>query len=80
MVSDHGFNLDPDAPAKTNDEAYQLIKAELEKYSARELEMKCMEKGLSGQTCYTPKAWRETLMGQHLGKHPLIDYKFNDKR
>ena len=70
-----GLNLDPYAPAKTNDEAYQLIKAELEKYSARELEVKCMEKGLSGGTCYTPKAWRETLMGQLLGKHPLINYK-----
>jgi hypothetical protein len=69
------FDLDPEAPAKTNDEAYQLIKAELEKYSARELEMKCMEKGLCGQTCYTPQAWRETLMGKLLGKHPLINYK-----
>ncbi len=69
------FNLNPEAPAKTNDEAYQLIKAELEKYSARELEMKCMEKGLCGQTCYTPKAWRKTLMGQLLGKQPLINYK-----
>ena len=69
------FDLDPEAPAKTNDEAYQLIKAKLELYSARELEMKCMEKGLCGQTCYTPEAWRETLMGKLLGKHPLINYK-----
>jgi hypothetical protein len=69
------FDLDPDAPAKTNDEAYALIKASLEKYSARELEMKCMEKGLCGQTCFTPQAWRETLMGKLLGQHPLINYK-----
>lgn len=69
------FNLDPEAPVKTNDEAYQLIKAELERYSARELEMKCMEKGLCGQTCYSPQAWRETLMGKLLGLHPLINYK-----
>lgn len=69
------FDLDPEAPAKTNDEAYALIKAELEKYSARELEMKCMEKGLCGQTCYSPQEWRDTLMGRLLGKHPLINYK-----
>lgn len=68
------YGLDADAPAKTNDEAYELIKSAISKYSARELEQKNMEHGFCGQTCLSPTAWRETLMGQALARHPLIDY------
>lgn len=68
------FNLNPDAPVKSNDEAYELIKSEMVKYSARELEQKHMEHGFCGQTCFTPEAWRETLMGKLLDRHPLINY------
>ena len=67
------FNLDPNAPVKSNDEAYELIKAEIVKYSARELEQKNMENGFCGQTCFSPKAWLETLMGKSLARHPLFN-------
>jgi hypothetical protein len=34
-----------------------------------------MEHGFTGQTCYTPKHWRETTMGKAAACHPVIDYK-----
>ena len=68
------FGLDVNAPVKSNDEAYELIKAEIMKYSARELEQKHMEHGFCGQTCFSPQAWRNTLMGKSLARHPLINY------
>jgi hypothetical protein len=67
------FDLDPDA-ASSLDEAYKIIGAEMAKYSAAELEMKCMEHGFCGQRCYSPQQWRETRMGQDLAKHPMINY------
>lgn len=69
------FGLDPEAPVQTNDEAYELIKKEIVKYSAREMEQKCMEGGFCGQTCYSPQAWRDTLMGKQLAAHPVINYR-----
>jgi hypothetical protein len=57
------FDLDLEGPATINDEAYQLTKKTLEKYSARELEMTCTRKGLCGQICYYPPAWRDTSIG-----------------
>ncbi|KAM3453875.1 hypothetical protein BB8028_0007g00440 [Beauveria bassiana] len=69
------YNLDSDALTATRDEAYNLIKAEMVKYSAAELEQKNMEHGFCGQTCYTPAQWRKTSMGQRLAAHPLINYR-----
>ncbi|KAJ4147320.1 hypothetical protein LMH87_001852 [Akanthomyces muscarius] len=69
------YNLDPDAVASTRDEAYNIIKAEIIKYSAAELDQKNMEHGFCGQTCYTPAQWRETSMGQRLRAHPMINYR-----
>ena len=68
------FGLDPDA-ASSKDEAYELIKAEMTKYSAAELELKCMEHGLCGQTCYAPKKWRQTTMGKALAREPMVNYR-----
>ncbi|TKA71794.1 hypothetical protein B0A55_04299 [Friedmanniomyces simplex] len=68
------FGLDPEAPVKSNDEAYELQKSVLSRYSARELEQKCIELGVCGQTGLSPKAWRETLMGKRLAGHPVLDY------
>ena len=51
------YGLDPDAPVKSKDEAYEMIKAEITKYSARELEQKNMEHGFCGQTVFSPQAW-----------------------
>lgn len=68
------FGLDLHAPVKTYDEAYKLIKAEMIKYSARELEAKHIELGACGSTCHSPASWRETLMGKTLARHPLVNY------
>lgn len=68
------FGLDVHALAKTNEEAYELIKAEIVKYSARELEAKNIELGACGSICRSPASWRETLMGKSLARHPLINY------
>ncbi|KAK5132247.1 hypothetical protein LTR08_009235 [Meristemomyces frigidus] len=69
------FVMDSEAPVKSNDEAYELQKVVFSKYSARELEMKCIEHGFVGQTCLSPQAWRNTLMGKTLAGHPLINYR-----
>ena len=68
------FGLNMLTPVKSNDEAYEIIKSEISKYSARELEAKNMEMGTCGQTCFSPAAWRETLMGKSLARHPLVNY------
>lgn len=70
------FGLDADdATVKTNEEAYEKIKQETTKYSARELEHICIEHGFCGQTCLSPQAWRETMMGKALAKHPMVNYR-----
>ncbi|KAF2171090.1 hypothetical protein M409DRAFT_51311 [Zasmidium cellare ATCC 36951] len=70
------FGLEADDPSvKTNEEAYEKIKSVTTKYSARELEHICIEHGFCGQTCLSPQAWRETMMGKSLAKHPMINYK-----
>lgn len=71
----NAYGLDADEPVQTKGEAYNLIKATMSTYSARELEQINMEHGLCGQTCFSPKKWRETLMGQALARHTLVDYK-----
>ncbi|RGP78633.1 alpha methylacyl- racemase [Fusarium longipes] len=69
------YGLDPEAPVSTRDEAYELIKSVTVKYSAAELDMKNMEHGFCGQTCYTPAQWRQTQMAKRLREHPVIDVK-----
>ena len=70
------FGLDADDESvKTNDEAYEKIKAVTLSMSARELEHICVEKGYVGQTVLSPKAWRETSYGKALAKHPAINYR-----
>ncbi|KAK4540708.1 hypothetical protein LTR36_008923 [Oleoguttula mirabilis] len=67
------YGMDSEAPVKSNDEAYDLMKAEFSKYSAGELETKNVEHGFCGQTCYTPQQWRKTLMGKRLAGHPIFN-------
>lgn len=70
------FGLDADDESvKTNDEAYEKIKAVTLSMSARELEHICVEKGYVGQTVLSPKAWRETSYGKALAKHPAVNYR-----
>ena len=68
------MGIDVKTPAATPEEAYEIIKKVSIKYSARELEMIAMEHGLCGCTCFSPQAWRETLMGKALLRHHLIEY------
>lgn len=67
------YGIDPNTPA-SKDEAYDMIKAEISKYSSGDLELKNMENGFTGQTCYTPKHWRETFMAKSLARHPVLEY------
>jgi hypothetical protein len=69
------YGIDPETPTKSRSDAYEIIKAEISKYSAGDLELKNMEHGFTGQTCYTPKHWRETTMGKAMARHPVVDYK-----
>ena len=69
------YGIDPETPTKSRSDAYETIKAEISKYSAGDLELKNMEHGFTGQTCYTPKHWRETTMGKAMARHPVVDYK-----
>jgi hypothetical protein len=75
------YGIDPETPTKSRNDAYDIIKAEISKYSAGDLELKNMEHGFTGQTCYTPKHWRETTMGKAMARHPVPFPKvINDKR
>ncbi|USW58701.1 Putative CoA-transferase family III [Septoria linicola] len=70
------FGLDADDESvRTNEKAYERIKAVTMSMSARELESICVEKGYVGQTVLSPKAWRETSYGKALAKHPAINYR-----
>lgn len=69
------YGIDPDTPTKSRNDAYEIIKSEISKYSAGDLELKNMEHGFTGQTCYTPQHWRETTMGKSMARHPLINYR-----
>ncbi|ENH74922.1 Dimethylaniline monooxygenase [N-oxide-forming] 5 [Fusarium oxysporum f. sp. cubense race 1] len=65
------YGLDPTLETSSCDESYEVIKAEMIKYSAEELEQKNMEHGFCGQTCYTFAQWRETTMD----RRPLAGVK-----
>ena len=69
------YGIDPETPTKSRSDAYDVIKAEMSKYSAGDLELKNMEHGFTGQKCYTPKHWRETTMGKAMARHPVVEYK-----
>ncbi|KAK5989633.1 Acetyl-coenzyme A transferase nodX-like protein [Cladobotryum mycophilum] len=69
------YDLDPNTPTNSRKEAYDIIKAEVVKYSAAELDQKNMEHGFCGQTCYTPEQWRQTSMGKRLAAHPMVNYR-----
>jgi hypothetical protein len=69
------YGIDPETPTQSKSDAYDTIKAEISKYSAGDLELKNMEHGFTGQTCYSPKHWRETTMGKAMARHPVVEYK-----
>lgn len=68
------LGLAPETKCNTNEEATSIIDEHVRKYTANELEMMYVSRGLCGSICYTPAAWSETRMAQDLERHPLINY------
>lgn len=68
------IGVDPATKCETSEEAYNLIREHVEKFSADELEMLMVKNGYCGSICYTPQGWRDTMMGKLLGRHPLVNY------
>ena len=69
------YGIDSNTPTKSRNDAYDIIKSEISKYTSGDLELKNMEHGFTGQTVYSPKHWRETTMGKAAARHPVVDYK-----
>lgn len=68
------IGLDPATQCDSNDMAVKIISEHVRRYSANELEMMYLSRGLCGSICYTPSGWSETRMAQDLSRHPLINY------
>ncbi|KAF2092463.1 CoA-transferase family III [Rhizodiscina lignyota] len=68
------MGVDPHAPVKTGDEGYEIIKNQMIKYTARDLEMIMMEHGFAGSIVYSPEDWLKIRPAQILALHPLINY------
>ncbi|KAH7024346.1 alpha methylacyl-CoA racemase [Microdochium trichocladiopsis] len=68
------IGLDAAAKCDTDEEATNMIGEHVRKYTANELEMMFLSRGLCGSICYTPAAWSKTRMAQDLERHPLINY------
>lgn len=68
------IGVDPAAKCGTPAEAYSMIRKQVQKFSADELEMLMVKNGLCGSVCYTPEGWKQTVMGRRLDSHPLVNY------
>ena len=68
------IGVDPAAKYETAAEAYDVIRKQVEKFTADELEMLNVRNGFCGSICYTPEGWRQTTMGKRLEQHPLVNY------
>lgn len=68
------IGVDPATKCETLDEAYRVIRSQMQKFSADELEMLMVKNGFCGSICYTAEGWRDTLMGKRLNSHPLVNY------
>ncbi|KAJ5087446.1 hypothetical protein N7456_011062 [Penicillium angulare] len=58
----------------TMKEYYQHIQKYIINWSPNEIEMHNIRHGLCGSICYSPAEWRNTVMGQRLNSHPLVNY------
>jgi hypothetical protein len=68
------IGVDPETTCQTLPEAYSVIRDQVQKFSADELEMIMVKYGFCGSICYTPEGWSETLMGKRLQSHPFVNY------
>ncbi|KAJ5715025.1 uncharacterized protein N7483_012206 [Penicillium malachiteum] len=58
----------------TMKEYYNHIQTYVTNWSPDEIEMHNIRHGLCGSICYSPAAWRNTVMGQRLNSYPLVNY------
>ena len=68
------IGVDPESGIASADEAYEHIKSKLAQYTARDLEMIMIERGLAGSIVHNPEEWLKTKMGAMLASHPLVNY------
>ncbi|KAJ4265316.1 hypothetical protein NW762_004601 [Fusarium torreyae] len=68
------MGIPTDVKFDTMREYYEYIQSFVKEWSPDELEMHNVRHGLCGSICYSPEAWRNTVMGQRLNSHPLINY------
>ncbi|RFN45924.1 alpha methylacyl-coa racemase, partial [Fusarium flagelliforme] len=68
------MGIPTDVKFDTMKEYYDYIQTYVKQWSSDELEMHNVRYGLCGSICYTPEGWRNTVMGQRLNSHPLINY------
>jgi hypothetical protein len=47
------YGIDSNTPTKSRNDAYDIIKSEISKYTSGDLELKNMEHGFTGQTVYS---------------------------
>lgn len=76
MLSSMGIELN--FSGSSMKEKYDYIQNHVKRWSAAELEMHNLERGLCGNICYSPQQWRQTEMGKHLARHPLLNYPLED--
>ncbi|OOQ89765.1 hypothetical protein PEBR_06483 [Penicillium brasilianum] len=70
------MGIPTDVNFDTMKEYYDYIQRHIVKWSPDELEMHNVRHGLCGSICYTPHGWRNTVMGQRLASHPLVNYTY----
>lgn len=68
------IGVDPETKCETLSDAYSVIREQVQKFTADELEMIMVKNGFCGSICHTPEGWGETLMGKRLRSHPLVNY------
>ncbi|UKZ54411.1 hypothetical protein TrVGV298_008219 [Trichoderma virens] len=68
------IGVDPATKCESLAEAYNLIRKEVQKFTADELEMIMVKNGFCGSICHTPEGWGKTLMGKRLQSHPFVNY------
>ncbi|KAK0761696.1 hypothetical protein N5P37_005678 [Trichoderma harzianum] len=68
------IGVDPATKCESPAEAYNLIREQVQKFTADELEMIMLKNGFCGSICHTPEGWSKTLMGKRLQSHPFVNY------
>ncbi|KAJ5718712.1 hypothetical protein N7488_004358 [Penicillium malachiteum] len=69
------MGIPTDVKFDTMKEYYDHIQKYIIQWTADEIEMHNVRNGLCGSICYSPAGWRNTVMGQRLNSHPLVNYE-----